>query len=98
MMEDLNSKNIYLAKDGQIIGLHAIGHAEPYEFDVQEFDGTVTRVKTDFMELEKWGNEYNDKFEMIGRGSFRIFDLTLEHTARAFEEDGWVRIKGPEEK
>lgn len=96
-MENLDAKNIYLKKGEEIIGLHAIGHAEPYEFDLHELDGTVTRVKTDFMELEKWGNEYDANFKMIGRGSFRIFDLTLEHTAKAFEEDGWVRIKGPEE-
>jgi len=94
-MDDLDSRDIWLRKGDQIVGLHAIGYAEPYEFDVHHLEGSTERIKTDFMELEKWGNEYNQQFQMIGRGSFRIFDLTLEHTAKAFEEEGWVRFEGP---
>lgn len=88
----MSSKDIYLRKDDQIVGLHAVGYAEPHELRVQELDGSITLVKTDFMELEKWGNEYNEKLEMIGRGSFRIFDLTIDHTAKCFEDEGWVRF------
>ncbi|PWU11643.1 MAG: hypothetical protein C5B47_00615 [Verrucomicrobia bacterium] len=89
---DLDSKDIYLREGDRIVGLHAIGYAEPTELKVHEFDGSTTIVKTDFIELEKWGNNYNEKLEKIGRGSFRIFDLTIEHTAKAYEEEGWVRF------
>lgn len=97
-VDDLASKDIYLRKGDQIVGLHAVGHAVPCEFDNHELDGSITRIKTDFFEIEKWGNNYNEKLEMIGRGSFRIFDLTLEHTAKAYEEDGWVRFVPGETK
>lgn len=90
-----DSKDIYLTKDGQIIGLHAIGHNEPYEFKLVHLDGTEELIKTDFMEIEKWGNQYNSNGQMIGRGSFRIFALTLEHAAKEFEEDGWTRVDCP---
>lgn len=92
MDNDLDIKNIYLTKNEEIIGLHAIGHSEPHEFDLIHLDGSRERIKTDFMELEKWGNEYDSKGNMLGRGSFRIFDLTLEHSAKEFEKEGWIRF------
>lgn len=95
MFDDLDSKNIYLRKDNEIIGLHAVGYRTPYVFDVVELDGTRNQVETDFMELEKWGNHYNEEFERIGRGSFRIFDATIEDTAKEFENDGWIKFEGP---
>lgn len=88
-----DSKNIYLKKDDQIVGLHAVGHAEPYTFTLRHLDGTEEEITTDFMEIEKWGNEYTPDYEIKGRGSFRVFDLTIEHTAKAFEEEGWVRFE-----
>jgi hypothetical protein len=95
---DIQSKNIWLKRGDEIVGLHAIGYREPYTFKVIDLDGSTTEHNSDFMELEKWGNEYNQDFKMIGRGSFRIFDLTIDHTAKAFEEDGWIRFYGPENK
>ncbi len=93
MDDNMQSKDIYLRKGREVVGLHAIGYAGPYEFDLQELDGSIQKIKTDFMELEKWGNEYDANFKMIGRGSFRVFDLTIEHAAKEFESDGWVRFQ-----
>lgn len=91
--DEVASKDIWLRKEDEIVGLHAIGYPEEHEFNLHHLDGSVERIKSDFVELEKWGNEYNQQFQMIGKGSFRVFDLTLEHAARAFEEDGWVRFE-----
>lgn len=92
-MEDFDSKDIYLKKDNEIIGLHAIGIAGPYEFTLSELDGTNKLIKTNFMELEKWGNVYDENYNIVGRGSFRVFDLTLEHAAEEFEKEGYVRFE-----
>lgn len=94
---DLDSKDIYLRKGSEIVGLHAVGNREPYTFTVMNLDGSEYGVTTDFMELDKWGNEYSEDMKMIGRGSFRVFDLTIDHTAQAFEEEGWVRFNPYEE-
>lgn len=95
-MTDLDSKDIYLKKGTQIVGLHAIGHKEEYQTQVQHLDGTFETVNMDFMELEKWGNRYDENLNMIG-GSFRIHDLSIDDTEQAYLEDGWVRFT-PEEK
>lgn len=92
-MSHFDTKSIYLKKDGQIIGLHAIGYNDDYKFDLYDKDGTVQRIKTDFNEYEKWGNYYNDSYEMIGRGSFRVFAPTLEHAAKELLDDGWIRFE-----
>lgn len=94
-MNDLDTKDIYLTKDGEIVGLHAVGYKEPGQLTVYNLDGTTFTISTDFVEHEKWGNEYDSNFKAIGRGSFRVFELTLEHAAKGLEEDGWVRIPGP---
>lgn len=93
MTNEFDSKNIYLRKGDEIVGLHAIGHNEEHEFNLHHIDGSIERIKTDFMELEKWGNQYDKDFNMIGRGSFRVFSLTLEHAAKEFEEEGWIRFE-----
>lgn len=90
---DFDSKDIYLRKGDEIFGLHAIGYNEPYEFDLIDLNGSTTRIKTDFTEIEKWGNEYDKDFNMIGRGSFRVFGITLDHAAQEMEADGWVRFE-----
>lgn len=91
-MEDLDTKNIYLKKDRKIIGLHAIGHKEEYEIEIIELDGSSINRTLDFMALEKWGNEYDENYNMIG-GSFRIFDICIEDTAKELEADRWVRFE-----
>ena len=96
-MDQFDSKDIYLKKDDVIVGLHAIGHRMPYEYDLHHADGSVTREKTDFMQLEVWGNEYDENHQMLGRGSFRVHD-EIELAAKEFEADGFVRYKGPKKK
>ena len=92
---EVESKDIYLkSPQGEIVGLHAIGHIDPdYEMRVQELDGSVIVIKPGFVEYEKWGNEYDNEYNMLGRGSFRVFDLTLDHAAKCWEDDGWVRFE-----
>lgn len=90
----MDSKDIYLTKNGEIIGLHAIGYAGPYEYDLVKLDGTTERKKDDFMQIEVWGNEYDKNHNMLGRGSFRVFQ-NLEAEAKDFEADGWVRCEAP---
>lgn len=94
MSDDLDCKNIYLRKGSEIVGLHAVGHKGPYECVVKDLDGTESLFTSDFMELEKWGNVYNEKHEMLGRGSFRIFSRSIEHEAKEFEAEGWENL-GP---
>lgn len=91
--DEFDSKDIYLKKDDQIIGLHAIGYEGPYNYTLSDIDGTVKEIETDFQEIEKWGNEYDENYKMIGKGSFRVFDLTIEDTAKEMEADGWVRFE-----
>jgi hypothetical protein len=84
-------KDIFLRKNGQIIGLHAIGEKDS-TWDVIELDGTRHTV-TGFRQWEQWGNEYghsrDGSLKMIGRGSFRVHD-DIEKVAKELEEDGWV--------
>lgn len=93
MNDDFDSKNIYLKKDDQIVGLHAIGISGPYTCHLHKVDGTIEVIQKDFNELEKWGNEYTPDYKIKGRGSFRVFDLSIEDTAKAFEDEGWVRFE-----
>lgn len=81
--EGMVGKDIYLKKDDTIIGLHAIGDVDPN-------DGT-------FYQMEIWGNEYDNEHNMLGRGSFRVFQ-PLEDAAKEFEADGFVRFEGPKRK
>lgn len=80
-MESMVARDVYLKKDSQIVGIHAIG---------EEFDGQ-------FMQMEIWGNEYDENHQMLGRGSFRVFG-ELEREAQDWEADGWVRYEGPKRK
>lgn len=79
MTPDFEEKNIYLKKDNDIIGLHEIGFTDS--------DGN-------WLSYETWGNEYDDRYNMLGRGSFRIFN-DIETVAKEFEADGFVRFEGP---
>jgi len=94
--EQMICKTIYLRKGDSIVGLHATGYEGPEEFELHHLDGAVEVVKTDFIELEKWGNEYDKDFNIKGRGSFRVFDVTLEHAAKQFEAEGYIRFIRPE--
>lgn len=91
-MSDVQVKSVYLKKEDEIVGLFAAGYAEPHEQKVQKLDGSITIYQRDFVEEEKWGNEYNEKGEMLGPGSFRIHGLCLEDIVKDFEEDGWVKF------
>ena len=75
----LEEKSVYLRKDGHIVGFHAIGE---YLEDGQ------------FMQLEIWGNEYNEIGDTLGQGSFRVFG-TLDAVAKEMVEDGWEVFEGP---
>lgn len=91
-MDRLDSQDIYLQKDGRIIGLHAIGYNTLYDCELVEIDGTSKMIKMDFMALQKWGNEYNQEMKVLPLGSFHVFDLTIRHAAQDLEKDGWVRF------
>jgi hypothetical protein len=88
-------KDIYLKKDGEIIGLHAIGEKDA-EWTQVGIDGTRTQIKG-FMQHEQWGNNYDENHKMLGRGSFRIFE-DIEKFAEELEKDGWVSYEGPTKK
>jgi hypothetical protein len=102
--DEMDSKTIYLrTKIGvsdiySIVGLHAIGHAGPYEWDHHHLDGTVERKTSNFMALETWGNEYDDDHNMLGRGSFRLHTSDIEQYAKEMEVEGWERYEGPKRK
>lgn len=96
MDEELyDSKNFYFKKDNQIIGIHAIGIAGPYEYNYQDLDGNVYTVTKDFQVIESWGNEYNPDYTIKGRGSFRVF-YDLDEAVKSLEDDGWVQFKREE--
>lgn len=76
-------KDVYLKKGSQIVGIHAVG----------DFDPTTNT----FYPMEVWGNEYDDEHNMLGRGSFRVFD-SMENEVKNWEADGWVRYEGPKKK
>lgn len=88
-MPPYDSLDIYLTKDGQIIGLHAIGEANS-KWIVKHLDGTEEQ-KFGFNEMERWGNEYNNDLKMIGRGSFRVHQ-SIEDVAQELIQDGWRRF------
>lgn len=92
-MDDFDSKDIYLKKEGQIIGLHAVGYKGPYTYTFSNpFEGIEQEITTDFMEIERWGNEYDNEYNMLGRGSFRVHS-DIEVAAKELELDGWVRFE-----
>lgn len=103
--DDMDSKNIYLIKRSHdpnegdsIVGLHAIGHAGPYQYKLQHIDGTIEEKTLNFMALEAWGNEYDHEHNMLGRGSFRLNTSDIEDYAKEMEAEGWQRYEGPKRK
>lgn len=84
--EVYESRDIYLQKDNEIVGLHAIGENNA-TWTQTDLNG-VTTEKTGFLALEVWGNNYDQNLKMIG-GSFRVFD-DIEAVANGLVEDGWV--------
>lgn len=88
----MQARDIYLKKDNNIIGLHAIGHPDS-EWTEEAIDGTRTQ-KHGFNAMEQWGNEYDENHKMLGRGSFRVFE-PIEELAKKFEDDGWIVYEGP---
>lgn len=90
--DDYDSKDIYLRKGSEIIGLHSIGIAGPYTYTLTEMDGSEVILHRDFNPMESWGNEYDEEFNMLGRGSFRIFGF-IEDCAAELEADGWVKFE-----
>lgn len=92
--EGMISKDVYLKQGEYTIGIHAIGYPGPYTYTEQALDGTRTEKTDDFQQMEIWGNEYNEQFQMIGRGSFRVHER-FDVAVREFEKEGWVRIEGP---
>jgi hypothetical protein len=89
------TKDIYLKKGEEIIGLHAVGEKDSTWTQVG-VDGTRVEMKG-FLQHEQWGNNYDENHNMIGRGSFRIF-ADIEEVAKELEEDGWVSYEGPTRK
>lgn len=103
--DEYDSKNIFLRKAVSdklsdvydIVGLHAIGHAGPYEYTLDD-NSKISHIKTNFMALETWGNEYDDEHNMLGRGSFRLHTSDIEQYAKDMEAEGWERYEGPKKK
>lgn len=102
--DDLDSKDIYLenfigpGKIRQVVGLHAVGHAQEYSYDEIGLDNSRTSHTTGFHAIETWGNEYDSiGGQMIGRGSFRLHSFDLDRTAKEWESEGWVRCAKPGE-
>lgn len=91
IIEDLISKDYYLQKGEEVIGLHAVGEEGPYIY--RDLDGKEY-TKYRFHAFEQWGNNYNKDFQMIGRGSFRLFG-DIDEAAKEMTEDGWIQIPGP---
>lgn len=85
-----DSKDIYLRRGEEIIGLHAVGQ-DNSEWDEVLLDGTTVRKKG-FRTDDAWGNEYDENFNVRGRGSFRVF-TDIEMAAQDLEMDGWVRFE-----
>jgi hypothetical protein len=90
--EALDSKDIYLRKGNEIVGLHAIGLKGPYDLTISGLDGSEQQVTLDFQSFEMWGNEYDEHFNILGRGSFRVFHYCLDMAAEEWEKEGWVRF------
>jgi len=98
--EEWDSKDIYLTTtlaDGtkQIVGLHAIGHAQEYTYTEIGLNNERTEVTTGFSAIETWGNEYDENHNMLGRGSFRLHSHDLDKTVKEWESEGWVRCEKP---
>lgn len=91
-----DSKDIYLQKDDEIIGLHSIGYAEEYNYTQTEPDGTVSHKKSDFNPIESYGNEYDVFFRIKGRGSFRLTSPFIEDVAQEYVANGWKLLDKPE--
>lgn len=87
-----SEKSIFLKKGSEIVGLHAYGIEGPYPITFTAIDGTTTERILDFLEEELWGNFYDTSFKMIG-GSFRVFDFSIEDTAKEMEQNGWIRFE-----
>ena len=88
-MTDFDCKDVFLKKDDDIIGLHAIGiDNTPYQ--IQELDGTITD-HFGFMHEQIWGNKYNRDFNMIG-GSFRVHTM-FDEELKSWLDDGWTIIQ-----
>jgi hypothetical protein len=87
--EELDSKSIYLKKDGEFgfIGLHSVGESDVEWIEI-DFDGNEHSRKG-FRAHESWGNEYDNDHVMIGRGSFRVFQ-DIEVVAQEMVQDGWI--------
>lgn len=92
MCDGMQARDIYLKKDNEIIGLHAIGY-DNSTWTETALDGTSTD-KQGFSAMEKWGNEYDENHKMLGRGSFRVHD-DIEKVAKELEADGWTIYEGP---
>jgi hypothetical protein len=92
-VDDLDSKDIYLKKDGEIIGLHSVGYKKQNTYTQVNLDGTKELKTLDFMALESWGNEYDSEYNILGRGSFRVHTYDIEEAAKEMENDGWVRFE-----
>lgn len=97
-MDDLDSLNIYLRKDNQIIGLHAIGYKGPYTHTLVHLDGTREEKTSNFNAIEVWGNEYDEEHNMLGKGSFRLNTTHIEEIANELVTEGWEIYEGPKKK
>lgn len=98
--DEWDSKDVYLTMtlpDGekQIIGLHAIGHAQEYTYTEIGRDNSRTEVTTGFAAIETWGNSYDENHNMLGRGSFRLHSHDLDKMVKECESEGWVRCERP---
>jgi hypothetical protein len=89
-LDGLDEKSIYLRRDAEIIGLHSVGYSGHYEYMLIELDETEVLKTSDFMPLQSWGNEYDENYNMVGRGSFRLNTDFIEDVAKDLESDGWV--------
>lgn len=94
MDNDFDSRDTYFTKDGETIGVHAIGCAGPHTYQVQELDGSIANYKSDFQIMEIWGNKYDANFKMKG-GSFRIFSHNYEEEIQWWLKDGWTIVERP---
>lgn len=86
IFEGLDSKDIYLRKGTEIIGLHTVG-VNNSEWTVTNLDGSETLHKG-FQAYDTWGNEYNEDLQMTGRGSFRVFS-DIDIVAEELIAEGW---------
>ena len=89
--EGMEARDIYLKSPiGKIIGLHAIGGSN-CTWELVGLDGSRTQ-QTGFLAMDKWGNEYDENYKMLGRGSFRVHE-NIEELAKKFEDEGWISFE-----